>query len=261
VSALTGIFTKLNGPAWTFRDLSEVIGAADMYGSLRWGSCAACRVPLREGPGSGSGGSGSAPPPLLSASHGPFDDLQQQQQHDSSSSSSNSVSTLNNTLQLPSYCCWRGVSCCHETMLRGSGGGGGGGGGGAASAYGGGAAGLLLGAAPDGSSCVANGSSAGGSEGASPRAGKLCRRYAVTSLQLWGLNLSGPFQAILPELMLLHDNGLTHLDLSKNGLTGSLPDAIGELSSLTGLLLGSNSEWRGTACAGARVCARVCVRV
>jgi hypothetical protein len=64
----------------------------------------------------------------------------------------------------------------------------------------------------------------------------------VHDLQLWGLGLSGPFARILPELQALHSYGLGHLDLSKNGLTGPLPQDIGSLVNLTHLLLGSNSE-------------------
>jgi hypothetical protein len=46
----------------------------------------------------------------------------------------------------------------------------------------------------------------------------------------------------MPELEVLHSHGLRHLDLSKNKLTGTLPEDLGNLSNLTHLLLGSNSK-------------------
>jgi hypothetical protein len=57
------------------------------------------------------------------------------------------------------------------------------------------------------------------------------------------LGLNGTFESIMPELEVLHSYGLRHLDLSKNKLTGTLPEDLGNLSNLTHLLLGSNSKF------------------
>lgn len=162
-----GIYSKLNGDHWTFNHLSEVIGAE--AGTLRWGTCSTCMVPRTT---------------VSSGRHGTIS-LQ--------------------TLTLPAYCCWRGVSCCSEPH-----------------------------SSPSNTGFVSN------ALHAEPKG--WCERYSVTALQLWGLQLQGPFHKIMPELQVLHSHGLRHLDLSKNNLAGRLPDNIGSLSGLTHLLLGSNSE-------------------
>jgi hypothetical protein len=181
VAALTGIWQKLHGSRWRFRDMSEVLGTADTAGTLSWGSCRSCRINV-SGPSSWPG-------------------------HDSS------MSLLeDDALLLPSYCCWRGVSCCHEPRLQ-----------------------------PD-SSNGSNRTTPLRESSIASSSRFACRRYAVTSLSLWGLNLAGPFHSILPELQALHDHGLHVLDMSKNSLTGTLPTELGDLRHLTVLLLGSNSE-------------------
>jgi len=165
-----GIYHKLHGSNWSFHHLTEVIGRADT-GTLRWGSCSTCTVPITS---------------VSAGRHGTI--------------SLRGVS-------LPSYCCWRGVSCCDEPHMS-----------------------------PSSSSFINS------VVLAAPDSTVTCQGHMVTALQLWGLGLSGPFHSIMPELMVLHSHGLRHLDLSKNALTGTLPEDIGSLTNLTHLLLGSNSE-------------------
>lgn len=68
-------------------------------------------------------------------------------------------------LTLPAYCCWRGVSCCSEP----------------------------LGSPSNTGFSVSNTLHAEHSRGS-------CKRHSVTALQLWGLQLSGAFHSIMPEL-------------------------------------------------------------
>lgn len=159
-----GIYNKLNGPRWKLNLLTDVIGHAET-GTLHWGSCNKCLV------------------------------------HNGYRAPGHGTISLARS-ELPSYCCWRGVSCCTEQRS----------------------------------------STAGLISTSSSTAEPTCSRITVHELQLWGLGLSGPFARVLPELQILHSYGLRHLDLSKNGLTGPLPQDIGSLVNLTHLLLGSNSE-------------------
>lgn len=141
------IHSKLGGPRWTFYKLTEVIGSADA-GTLRWGSCDTCAMSLAN----------------VSPGHG-------------------TISLLHKGA-MPSYCCWRGVSCCNELQYRPQDFGGGGG---DSSSGGGGGGGLGGGQQmldPARHAAIAPG----------------CEPFSVTSLQLWGLNLTGPFHSIMPEL-------------------------------------------------------------
>jgi hypothetical protein len=175
VDALMGIYRKLHGEKWAFNQLTEVIGHAET-GTLRWGSCSTCTVPVTN---------------VAAGRHG-------------------TISVHADTL--PSYCCWRGVSCCTEPHTS-----------------------------PNSPAFISNPAAV------LPKAG-LCERYSVTALQLWGLGLNGPFHSIMGELQVLHSHGLRHLDMSKNALTGTLPADLGSLSNLTHLLLGSNSEYSSGVC-------------
>lgn len=168
-----GIYHKLRGSHWNFNQLKEVTGRAET-GALRWGSCSECTVPITS---------------VSSGRHG-------------------TISLR--AASLPSYCCWRGVSCCNEPRMS-----------------------------PSSSSSFISTSSF---IPAPVPPQSTCEQYSVTALQLWGLGLTGPFHKIMPELQVLHSHGLRHLDLSKNTLTGTLPDDIGSLANLTHLLLGSNSK-------------------
>lgn len=169
-----GIYNKLQGNQWTFQHLTDVIGHAEA-GTLRWGSCSTCTVPFTA---------------VASGRH-------------------RTISLHADTL--PSYCCWRGVSCCSEPHTS-----------------------------PSNPSFISSHSALVQQQTAAPQHG--CERYSVTALQLWGLGLNGTFQSIMPELEVLHSHGLRHLDLSKNKLTGTLHEDLGNLSNLTHLLLGSNSK-------------------
>jgi hypothetical protein len=68
-------------------------------------------------------------------------------------------------LTLPAYCCWRGVSCCSEPL----------------------------------GSPSNTGFSVSNTLHAEPSRDS-CKRHSVTALQLWGLQLSGAFHSIMPEL-------------------------------------------------------------
>jgi Leucine-rich repeat (LRR) protein len=71
-----------------------------------------------------------------------------------------------------------------------------------------------------------------------------CQPYSVTLLQLRSGNVAGKLSSIMQQLQVLHAQGLTYLDLSRNNLTGSIPEAIGSLNKLQVLMLGSNCELR-----------------
>lgn len=73
-----------------------------------------------------------------------------------------------------------------------------------------------------------------------------CDLYSVPQLQLRAANIiGGTLDSIWPQLQDLHTYGLIHLDLSRNQITGTLPQSLGQLNNLQILLLGSNSEWLG----------------
>jgi hypothetical protein len=69
-----------------------------------------------------------------------------------------------------------------------------------------------------------------------------CQPYSVTLLQLRSGNVAGKLSSIMQQLQVLHATGLNYLDLSRNFLTGSIPEAIGSLNKLHVLMLGSNCE-------------------
>jgi hypothetical protein len=71
-----------------------------------------------------------------------------------------------------------------------------------------------------------------------------CQPYSVTLLQLRSGNVTGKLSSIMQQLQVLHAQGLTYLDLSRNFLTGTIPEAIGSLNKLQVLMLGSNCELR-----------------
>lgn len=71
-----------------------------------------------------------------------------------------------------------------------------------------------------------------------------CQPYSVVLLQLRSGNVAGNLGSIMPQLQLLHAHGMAYLDLSRNSITGAIPEAIGSLNKLHVLMLGSNCEWR-----------------
>uniref|UniRef100_A0A383VRU3 Leucine-rich repeat-containing N-terminal plant-type domain-containing protein n=1 Tax=Tetradesmus obliquus TaxID=3088 RepID=A0A383VRU3_TETOB len=67
-----------------------------------------------------------------------------------------------------------------------------------------------------------------------------CQPYSVVLLQLRSGNVAGNLGSIMPQLQLLHAHGMAYLDLSRNSITGAIPEAIGSLNKLHVLMLGSN---------------------
>lgn len=167
-----GIYNKLRGNRWAFNQPKDMLSPSEA-GSVHWGSCNTCAVPVTN---------------IAARKHG-------------------TISVHADIL--PSYCCWRGVSCCTEPAKS-----------------------------PSATSFISATTAA-----AVPKRVHGCERYSVIALQLWDLNLTGAFHSIMPELQVLHSHGLRHLDLSKNKLTGTLPHDLGSLTNLTHLLLGSNSKY------------------
>lgn len=70
-----------------------------------------------------------------------------------------------------------------------------------------------------------------------------CAPYSVRLLQLRSANIHGNLGSIMGPLEVLHQHGMVQLDVSRNWLTGSIPQGLGALSNLSVLVLGSNSEW------------------
>jgi len=89
----------------------------------------------------------------------------------------------------------------------------------------------------------------------SPHRQRSCDPYTVSLLQLRGANISGGLDPIMEDLLQLHQYGLQQLDLSRNNLSGPVPDSLGQLKKLEVLLLGSNSEclFAGQACRTAQL--------
>ena len=71
-----------------------------------------------------------------------------------------------------------------------------------------------------------------------------CSQNAVLGLQLRAGNLTGQLSSVMEELAVLHQHGMTALDLSRNQITQALPAELGQLTNLQALLLGANSESR-----------------
>jgi hypothetical protein len=69
-----------------------------------------------------------------------------------------------------------------------------------------------------------------------------CQPYSVVLLQLRSGNLAGNLGSIMQPLQALHTEGLMYLDISRNFIKGSIPEAIGSLNKLHVLMLGSNCE-------------------
>jgi len=66
--------------------------------------------------------------------------------------------------------------------------------------------------------------------------------HSVQRLAIKDSSLSGPLAALMPALEVLNAWGLEELSLEGNQLTGTIPPAMGNLTSLTRLSLGSNRE-------------------
>lgn len=81
-----------------------------------------------------------------------------------------------------------------------------------------------------------------------------CDDYSVVVLQARSGNLAGPLHEISNDLVTLHKHGMTHLDLSRNFITGTISPQIGELANLEVLMLGSNSGWTTLSVAGRAKC-------
>lgn len=86
-----------------------------------------------------------------------------------------------------------------------------------------------------------------------------CAHYSVFMLQLRAGNLTQTMTpAVMGHLQTLHSYGLIGLDLSRNYITGTLPESLNELDNLQLLLLGANSELQDVQqqglCCGDNVC-------
>jgi hypothetical protein len=69
-----------------------------------------------------------------------------------------------------------------------------------------------------------------------------CAHYSVFMLQLRAGNLTGTLDGALDHIQMLHKHGLVALDMSRNQITGDLPEQLNQLTNLQLLLFGANSK-------------------